>query len=73
MKYIQDNLPNFDKAEAEARERDIYVWVTIGRLAKFYVNMDKCKDPKVIPLCRRQKKVLQYYFTDEYRRTKQRS
>ena len=70
---IQDNLPNFDKAEAEARERDIYVWVTIGRLAKFYVNMDKCKDQKVIPLCRRQKKVLQYYFTDEYRRTKQRS
>lgn len=69
---IQDNLPNFDRAEAEARERDIDVWDTIGRLAKFYVNMDKCKDPKVIPLCRKQKKALQYYFTAEYRKSKER-
>lgn len=68
----QPNLPNFDKAEAEARERDINVLLTIGRLAKFYMNMDKCKDPKVIPLCRKQKKALQYYFTAEYRKSKER-
>ena len=70
---IQDNLPNFDRAEAEARERGIDVLDTIGRLSRFYVRMDKCKDPKVIQLCRRQKKALQYYFTDEYRKSKERS
>ena len=70
---IQDNLPNFDRVEAEARERDIDVWQTTERLARFFVNMDKCKDPKLIPLCRKQKKALMYYFTAEYRKTKQRS
>ena len=70
---IQDNLPNFDRFEAEARERDIDVRDTIGRLSRFYVRMDKCKNPKVIQLCRRQKKALQYYFTDEYRKSKERS
>ena len=70
---IQDNLPNFDRVEAEAREQDIDVRQTTDRLAKFYVRMDKCKNPKVIPLCRRQKKVLQYYFTAEYRKSKERS
>lgn len=69
----QPNLPNFDKVEAEARECDIDILTTISRLAKFYVNMDKCKDPKVIPLCRKQKKILQYYFTNAYRRSKERS
>lgn len=71
-KYTQDNLPNFDRVEAEAREQDIDVWQTTDRLAKFYVRMDKCKDPKVIPLCRKQKKALQYYFTAEYRKSKER-
>lgn len=70
---IQDNLPNFDRVEAEAREQDIDVRDTIGRLSRFYVRMDKCKDPKVIQLCRKQKKALQYYFTDEYRKSKERS
>lgn len=70
---IQDNLPNFDRVEAEAREHDIDVRDTIGRLSRFYVRMDKCKDPKVIQLCRKQKKALQYYFTDEYRKSKERS
>ena len=70
---IQDNLPNFDRVEAEAREQDIDVRQTTDRLAKYYVRMDKCKNPKVIPLCRRQKKALQYYFTDEYRKSKERS
>ena len=71
-KYIQDNIPNFDRVEAEARERDIDVWQTTDRLSKFYVRMDKCKNPKVIPLCRKQKKALQYYFTSEYRKSKER-
>lgn len=70
---IQDNLQNFDRVEAEAREQDIDVRDTIGRLSRFYVRMDKCKDPKVIQLCRKQKKALQYYFTDEYRKSKERS
>jgi hypothetical protein len=69
----QPNLPNFEKAEAEARERDIDVLDTIGRLSRFYVNMDKCKDPKVIPLCQKQKNALQYYLTAEYRKSKERS
>ena len=69
----QPNLPHFDEEYAKVREKDIDVWQTTERLARFYVNMDKCKDPKLIPLCRKQKKTLQYYFTDEYRRTKQRS
>lgn len=73
MKYIQDSLPNFDRVEAEAREQDIDVLDTIGRLARFYVNMDRCEDPKVIQLCRKQKKALQYYFTEEYRESKERS
>lgn len=71
-KYTQDNIPNFDRVEAEARERDIDVWDTTDRLSKFYVRMDKCKNPKVIPLCREQKKALQYYFTAEYRKSKER-
>ena len=71
-KYTQDNLPNFDMVEAEARERDIDVWDTTDRLAKFYVRMDKCKDPRIIQLCRKQKKTLQYYFTSEYRKSKER-
>ena len=70
---IQDNLPNFDRVEAEAREHDIDVRDTICRLSRFYVRVDKCKDPKVIQLCRKQKKALQYYFTDEYRKSKERS
>lgn len=70
---IQDNLPNFDKIEAEAREKCIDVWQTTSRLARFFVNMDKCKDPKIIPLCQKQKKVLTYYFTTEYRKSKERS
>lgn len=69
----QPNLPNFNEEYAKVREKDIDVWQTTERLAKFYVNMDKCKDPKIIPLCRKQKKKLMYYFTDDYRRTKQRS
>ena len=56
----QPNLPNFDRAEAEAREKDIDVWQTTDHLSKFFVRMDKCKDPKVIPLCQRQKKALMY-------------
>lgn len=71
-KYIQDDLPGFLEAEAKARESDIDVWQTTTRLAKFFCNMDKCKDPKVIPLCRQQKKALLKYFTAEYRGSKQR-
>lgn len=58
---------------AQVDSKDIDVWHTIGRLARFYLNMDKCKDPKVIPLCRKQKKTLQYYFTADYRKSKERS
>lgn len=72
-KYEQDDLPGFLKAEAEARESDIDVWQTTTRLAKFFCNMDKCKDPKVIPLCRQQKKALIHYFTADYRKEKERS
>lgn len=72
-KYVQDDLPGFLQAEAEARESDIDVWQTTTRLAKFFCNMDKCKDPKVIPLCRQQKKALMKYFTAEYRDGKQRN
>ena len=66
-KYIQDDLPGFLKAEAEARESGIDKWETVDRLSKFFCNMDKCKDPKVMPLCRQQKKALMKYFTAEYR------
>ena len=69
----QPNLPYFDEEYAKARECGIDVWQTTTRLSKFYVNMDKCKDPKIIPLCRKQKKILQYYFTNEYRKSKERS
>ena len=69
----QPNLPHFDKEYAKVREKDIDICQTMKRLVRFYVNMDKCKDPKVIPLCRKQKKTLQYYFTDEYINSKQRS
>lgn len=72
-KYVQDDLPGFLQAEAEARESDIDVWQTTTRLAKFFCNMDKCKDPKVIPLCRQQKKALMKYFSAEYRDSKQRN
>ena len=69
----QPNLPHFDKEYAKVREKDIDICQTMKRLVRFYVNMDKCKDPKVIPLCRKQKKTLQYYFTNEYINSKQRS
>ena len=69
----QPNLPHFNKEYAKVREKDIDISQTMKRLVRFYVNMDKCKDPKVIPLCRKQKKILQYYFTDEYINSKQRS
>ena len=69
----QPNLPHFDKEYTKVREKDIDISQTMKRLVRFYVNMDKCKDPKVIPLCRKQKKTLQYYFTDEYRKSKERS
>ena len=69
----QPNLPHFNKEYAKVREKDIDICQTMKRLVRFYVNMDKCKDPKVIPLCRKQKKTLQYYFTDEYINSKQRS
>lgn len=72
-KYVQDDLPGFLEAEAEARESGIDKWETVGRLAKFFCNMDKCKDPKVIPLCRQQKKALMPYFMADYRNSKQRS
>lgn len=65
--YVQDDLPNFLKAEAEARESGIDKWKAVDRLSKFFCNMDKCKDPKVIPLCRQQKKALMKYFTLDYR------
>ena len=66
-KYVQDDLPGFLEAEAEARESGIDKWETVDRLAKFFCNMDKCKDPKVIPLCRQQKKALMNFFTADYR------
>ena len=69
----QPNLPHFDKEYAKVHEKDIDISQTMKRLVRFYVNMDKCKDPKVIPLCKKQKKTLQYYFTDEYINSKQRS
>ena len=69
----QPNLPHFDKEYAKVREKDIDICQTMKRLVRFYVNMDKCKDPKVIPLCRKQKKTLQHYFTDEYINSKQRN
>ena len=69
----QPNLPHFDKEYAKVREKDIDISQTMKRLVRFYTNMDKCKDPKVIPLCRKQKKTLQYYFTNEYITSKQRS
>lgn len=72
-KYIQDDLPGFLEAEAEARESGIDKWETVSRLSKFFCNMDKCKDPKVIPLCRQQKKALMKYFSAEYRDSKQRN
>ena len=69
----QQNLPHFDKEYAKVREKDIDISQTMKRLVRFYTNMDKCKDPKVIPLCRKQKKTLQYYFTNEYINSKQMS
>lgn len=68
----QPNLPYFDKEYAKVCEKDIDVCQTVQRLAKFYANMDKCKDPKVMPLCRKQKQTLQYYFTYKYRHSKER-
>lgn len=65
--YTQDYLPGFLEEEARARESSIDVWDTTSHLARFFVRMDKCKDPKVIPLCRQQKKALMPYFTAGYR------
>lgn len=69
----QPNLPEFDREYAKAKEIGIDVWQTTERLARFFVKMDKCKDPKMITLCRKQKKALMYYFTAEYRKSKERS
>lgn len=62
---IQDNLPNFDREYAIAREKPIAREATLRRLASFYVRMDKCRDRDKWDLCQRQKKILQQYFMRE--------
>jgi hypothetical protein len=62
MKYIQDNLPNFDREYAIAQQKTIEREATLRRLATFYVRMDKCRDKDKWALCQRQKKILQQYF-----------
>lgn len=54
--YVQDDLPNFQKALAEAREKGLDA---LSHLSKEYIHfskmLQKCRDPEKVTLIQRQR------------------
>lgn len=63
---IQDNLPNFDRAEAEAREQSISRDAKLAHLSREFIRFDKrirlSKHKSVKDFCTKQRKKMFEFF-----------